>query len=197
MKIIAKFFHHFLFVLSLVFIHFSFHTDLGQCLNFNCAFVLVLMLRQCITFLRTRGFSAILPLDNHIYMHKVTGILIAIYSLVHTIMHLINFSVVVVNDPKLNCHHYTLAEWLLTTKPGLFGLCGGCANPTGIALFFVLIIMFLCSQPFVRRGGSFEIFYWTHLLYVPFWVLLAFHGPNFWKWFIIPLFIYMVERALK
>lgn len=173
------------------------YSDLGQCLNFNCAFVLVLMLRQCITFLRTRGFSAILPLDNHIYMHKVTGILIAIYSLVHTIMHLINFSVVVVNDPKLNCHHYTLPEWLLTTKPGLFGLCGGCANPTGIALFFVLIIMFLCSQPFVRRGGSFEIFYWTHLLYVPFWVLLVFHGPNFWKWFIIPLFIYMVERALK
>ncbi|XP_055323484.1 superoxide-generating NADPH oxidase heavy chain subunit C isoform X2 [Sitodiplosis mosellana] len=169
----------------------------GQCLNFNCAFVLVLMLRQCITFLRTRGFSTILPLDNHIYMHKMTGILIAIYSLVHTIMHLINFSMVVLNDPKLNCHHYTLAEWLLTTKPGLFGLCGGCANPTGIALFFVLIIMFLCSQPFVRRGGSFEIFYWTHLLYVPFWVLLAFHGPNFWKWFIIPLFIYTVERALK
>ncbi|XP_031618648.1 uncharacterized protein LOC116337851 isoform X2 [Contarinia nasturtii] len=169
----------------------------GQCLNFNCAFVLVVMLRQCITFLRTRGFGAFLPLDNHIYMHKVTGILIAIYSLVHTIMHLINFSVIVVHDRKLNCKHYTLTEWLLTTKPGLFGLCGGCANPTGIALFFVLVIMFLCSQPFVRRGGSFEIFYWTHLLYVPFWVLLVFHGPNFWKWFIIPFIIYMVERALK
>lgn len=180
------------------FLHLSlFHIFLGQCLNFNCAFVLVLMLRQCITFLRTRGLGAFLPLDNHIYMHKVTGILIAIYSLVHTIMHLINFSVIVVNDHKLNCKNYTLSDWLLTTKPGLFGLCGGCANPTGIALFAVLIIMFLCSQPFVRRGGSFEIFYWTHLLYVPFWVLLVFHGPNFWKWFIIPFIVYMVERALK
>lgn len=169
----------------------------GQCLNFNCSFVLVLMLRQCITFLRTRGFGAFLPLDNHIYMHKVTGILIAIYSLVHTIMHLINFSVVVVNDRKLNCNHYSIFEWLFTTRPGLFGLCAGCANPTGIALFFVLFIMFLCSQPFVRRGGSFEIFYWTHLLYVPFWMLLLFHGPNFWKWFFIPFIIFMVERALK
>lgn len=170
---------------------------IGQCLNFNCAFVLVLMLRQCITFLRTRGFGAVLPLDNHIYMHKVTGILIAIFSLVHTIMHMLNFTVIVVNDPILNSKNYTMAEWLLTTRPGLFGLCGGCANPTGITLFFVLIIMFLCSQPFVRRGGSFEIFYWTHLLYIPFWVLLVFHGPNFWKWFIIPFIIYMVERTMK
>lgn len=50
------------------------------------------MLRQCITFLRTRGFTAFLPLDQHIYLHKLTGVLVAIFSLVHTIMHLFNFS---------------------------------------------------------------------------------------------------------
>lgn len=64
----------------------------GQCLNFNCAFILVLMLRQCITFLRTRGFTAFLPLDQHIYLHKLTGVLVAAFSLLHTIMHLFNFS---------------------------------------------------------------------------------------------------------
>lgn len=170
---------------------------LGQCLNFNCAFILVLMLRQCITFLRTRGFTAFIPLDNHIYMHKVTGVTIAAFSLVHTIMHLLNFSLAVVNDPILNKNNYTLTEWMLTTKPGLFGLCGGCANPTGIFLAIILLIMFVCSQTFVRRGGSFEIFYWTHLLYVPFWILVIFHGPNFWKWFIGPFIVYSVERMIK
>ena len=64
----------------------------GQCLNFNCMMVLVLMLRHCITFLRTRGFSQFLPLDQHIYFHKVTGVLIFIYSSVHTVAHLLNFS---------------------------------------------------------------------------------------------------------
>lgn len=64
----------------------------GQCLNFNCAFVLVLMLRKTITFLRTRGFGGFLPLDNHIYLHKLTGMMIAGFSLLHTIMHLFNFS---------------------------------------------------------------------------------------------------------
>ncbi|XP_069681708.1 NADPH oxidase 5 isoform X2 [Periplaneta americana] len=169
----------------------------GQCLNFNCMFILVLMLRQCITFLRTHGFSVILPLDQHIYFHKLTGVLIVIYSLVHTLMHLLNFSVIVVNDPVINKANFTLAEWLLTDRPGLFGLVGGVANPTGVALIIILIIMFICSQPFVRRGGCFEVFYWSHLLYIPFWVLVIFHGPNFWKWFIAPGIIFLLERIFR
>ncbi|XP_023719099.1 NADPH oxidase 5 isoform X4 [Cryptotermes secundus] len=169
----------------------------GQCLNFNCMFILVLMLRQCITFLRTHGFSVILPLDHHIYFHKLTGVTIIIQSIVHTIVHLLNFSLIVVNDPVTNKNNYTLTDWLLTSKPGLFGLVGGVANPTGVALIIILLVMIICSQSFVRRGGSFEVFYWTHLLYIPFWLLVIFHGPNFWKWFIGPGILYVIERALR
>lgn len=64
---------------------------LGQCLNFNCAFILVLMLRRCITFLRTRGYGSILPLDQHIYFHKIAGWLIFGYSFWHSLMHTFNF----------------------------------------------------------------------------------------------------------
>lgn len=64
----------------------------GYCLNFNCAFVLVLMLRHTITYLRTHGFNSFLPLDQHIYLHKITGWLIVFYGTWHTLMHLINFS---------------------------------------------------------------------------------------------------------
>ncbi|XP_017779285.1 PREDICTED: NADPH oxidase 5 [Nicrophorus vespilloides] len=169
----------------------------GQCLNFNCMFVLVLMLRQCITFLRTRGFSAFLPLDQHIYFHKLTGMLIFFYSVLHTIMHVYNFSVKIVNDPVLNAKNFTVTDWLFTSKPKLFGLIEGVANPTGVALFVILLVLFLCCQAFVRKSGFFEIFYWTHLLYIPFWILLIFHGPNFWKWFIIPGILYLVERVLR
>ena len=102
-----------------------------------------------------------------------------------------------VNDPVINQNNYTIAEWLLTDRPGLFGLVPGCANPTGVALFIILLIMFICSQPFVRRKGSFEVFYWTHLLYIPFWILVLFHGPNFWKWFLIPGIVYIIERILR
>lgn len=34
-------------------------------------------------------------------------------------------------------------------------------------------------------------------MYVPFWVLLILHGPNFWKWFIVPGVVYLLERILR
>ena len=53
-------------------------------------FILVLMLRHCITKLREFGVIMILPLDEHIKFHKVTGRLMFIYSLVHSLAHLGN-----------------------------------------------------------------------------------------------------------
>lgn len=169
----------------------------GQCLNFNCSFILVLVLRQCITFLRTHGFNFVLPLDQHIYLHKITGVLIGIFSTVHTLMHLLNFGTIVIYDEMLNENNYTMSEWMLTDRPAKFGLIDGYANPTGIILIFILAVMTMCSMPFVRRGGCFEIFYWSHLLYIPFWILLILHGPNFWKWFVGPGTIYLLERTRR
>jgi hypothetical protein len=62
----------------------------GQCLNFTSMFILVVMLRHSITKLREMGLAVLLPLDKHIYFHKITGRLIVIYSLLHTAMHLGN-----------------------------------------------------------------------------------------------------------
>jgi hypothetical protein len=53
-------------------------------------FILVVMLRTSITKLRELGLALVLPLDKHIYFHKVTGRLIVLYSLLHTAMHLGN-----------------------------------------------------------------------------------------------------------
>ncbi|CAH2098519.1 unnamed protein product [Euphydryas editha] len=169
----------------------------GQCLNFTCTWVLVLMLRRCITALRVHGLGSVLPLDYHVYLHKLTGVLIVIYSVVHTIMHLCNFSLIVVNDPVINSQNFTITEWVFTSKPGLFGLCGGCANPTGILLCIILFGLSISSRPALRKGGCFEVFYFCHLLYLPFWILLIFHAPNFWKWFIVPGIIYFIERIMR
>ena len=57
----------------------------------------------------------------------------------------------------LNSGNWTYAEWLLTTKPGQFGLVKGFANPSGIALMVILTVMVICSQPFVRKKGNFEV----------------------------------------
>ena len=57
-------------------------------LNFNCALILLLMLRKYITWLRTKGGSLLLPLDHHIDIHKLIGVIILIESILHTVAHL-------------------------------------------------------------------------------------------------------------
>jgi len=92
---------------------------------------------------------------------------------------------------------WTYAEWLFTMQPHLFGMMHGIANPSGIALITILTIMFVCSLPFVRRRGHFEIFYFTHLLYYAYFVLLLVHAPEFWKWFIVVGLIWVVEIVYR
>ena len=53
--------------------------------------------------------------------------------------------------------------------------------------------MVLSSLPFVRRTGNFEVFYYCHLLYIAFYILLIVHAPNFIYWFIAPLVIFTIE----
>ncbi|XP_076029976.1 NADPH oxidase 5-like [Oratosquilla oratoria] len=170
----------------------------GQALNLNCTLSVVFMLRQTITFLRAHGAASFLPLDQHLYLHKMSGWLIFILSIVHTIAHLLNLGFAVLPDRGpggFNAKNLTATEWLITMRPEVFGLVPGLANPTGVVLLVILIVMVVCSQPFVRKSGYFEVFYFTHLLYVVFLVLTILHGPRFWIWFIGPGILFLIERV--
>ena len=67
------------------------HIFSGRVLLLTSLMVLVLMLRSLQTQLRNWGLSAILPLDHHVYLHKITGVAIFGLAWLHAIMHLINF----------------------------------------------------------------------------------------------------------
>lgn len=58
-------------------------------------------------------------------------------------------------------------------------------------VYIYFLIFFLQFRNFLFIT---QIFYWSHLLYIPFWILIIFHGPNFWKWFVGPGVIYLVEK---
>ena len=62
----------------------------GMVLNFNGTFVVVLMLRSCLTWLRTTRVGHYLPLDQTVLFHKMVGLVIAFFTLVHTVAHLVN-----------------------------------------------------------------------------------------------------------
>ena len=42
-----------------------------------------------------------------------------------------------------------------------------------------------------------QVFYWTHFCYLPFWLLCVLHAPNFWKWFIVPCILFIIEKLYR
>ena len=59
--------------------------------------------------------------------------------------------------PSLVQQNFTWVDWMLTSKPKYFGLVPGTAFPTGVGLLVILLIMFICSMKWVRKGGYFEV----------------------------------------
>uniref|UniRef100_A0A8C4TP25 NADPH oxidase 5 n=1 Tax=Erpetoichthys calabaricus TaxID=27687 RepID=A0A8C4TP25_ERPCA len=169
----------------------------GQCLNFNCA--LVLMLRRCLTWLRATWVVRILPLDQYVILHHLVGYAIFGFTVVHTAAHVTNFEpihfCILVMAYCCTSFIFQFWEYLLTTRPGI-GWISGTASITGVILQLLIILMLVCSSTFVRRSGHFEIFYWTHLSYIWVWLLLILHCPNFWKWFVVPGVIFLLEKIV-
>lgn len=40
------------------------------------------------------------------------------------------------------------------------------------------------------------MFYWSHLSYVWVWILLIIHCANFWKWFVVPGLVFLLEKIV-
>lgn len=121
----------------------------GQCLNFNCSFILLLMIRKTITFLRSLNLSEYLPLDQHIYYHKLVGWAILVFSVVHTLGHgwnVIGFSQKT-GKSFFDCFFGT------EMAVGWFGS----AFASGWILMVFLFAITISSMNFVRRKDHFEV----------------------------------------
>ncbi|KAF2367959.1 Ferric reductase transmembrane component-like domain [Trinorchestia longiramus] len=162
----------------------------GQCLNLNCALLLTLILRRSITRLRNSRLGSFLPCDKHVHLHKMAGWAVFMCSILHTMFHVSNL----VNLSSKTDH--TFWSYLLDTKHGI-GWVAGLANQTGIALLLMLFVIVTFSHRCIRKSGYFEVFYFTHLLSLPFWVLLVLHGSNFWLWLLLPGVAFVVESCLR
>ena len=64
----------------------------GMLLNFNCALIIVLMLKRTILLIRTNKLlRKLIPVDDYIDFHRLVGRVIAALAVMHTIAHMANF----------------------------------------------------------------------------------------------------------
>ncbi|HKO90634.1 MAG TPA: ferric reductase-like transmembrane domain-containing protein [Polyangiaceae bacterium] len=148
----------------------------GAAINFNGALILLPVMRRFYTRLRRVPVLRRLPLDDSIAFHRTIGLTLFALALVHSGAHLANYSL----GP-------------LGIGPSLLTRAGA----TGAALLAIFCVIWWFSRRSVRQSGKFELFHFTHLLYLP-WLALAFvHGPHYWMWAGVPLLGFLLELAWR
>eukprot|EP01084_Bolivina_argentea_P069011 125604_1 len=164
----------------------------GNLLDINCAFVLFPVCRPFISQLynistdqRTSAkccnfFLSFMPLDKAIQFHKLCALLIVIGTVMHTWAHYNHFAAVPATYGAL----YGATVWI-----------SGC-------LIIICMHFLYCTSFSSVRHGKFELFWYSHHLFSIFFISILFHGagsinPNFWKWFLVPGGLYIIERTIR
>ncbi|XP_011382863.1 NADPH oxidase 2 [Pteropus medius] len=169
----------------------------AACLNFNCMLILLPVCRNLLSFLR--GSSACCStrirrqLDRNLTFHKMVAWMIALHTAIHTIAHLFNVEWCV-NARVNNSDPYSIALSDIGDKPGetylnfareriknpeggLYVAVTRLAGITGIVITLCLILIITSSTKTIRRS-YFEVFWYTHHLFVIFFIGLAIHGAE-------------------
>lgn len=151
---------------------------LGACLDLNAAFVLLPVMRRLLGWLRPRWLGRLLPVDEAIDFHKLVGHVLFALSLAHGAAFVVAFAEGHSGAP-------------------LRGALGSLRGLSGALLLGLLAVMWSFALGFVRRSRRFELFYFTHLLYAPFLVLLVLHAPRILLFSGFAIVAFVVEHLLR
>ncbi|KAF9146473.1 hypothetical protein BG015_011588 [Linnemannia schmuckeri] len=173
-------------------------------INFDCGLILFSVCRNLISVLRSTFLNSIVPFDRNVLFHKTVAWSIVLFSVVHIVGHYINYyRLEQAQRQEGSGEVKKSAQYMaLFTGPGF----------TGHVLVLILFLMVTSSVERVRRK-SFEIFWYTHHLFILFFLTLMYHGafcfiradtppyckssPGSYKFVLGSLFFYILERTVR
>jgi ferredoxin-NADP reductase/Ca2+-binding EF-hand superfamily protein len=152
---------------------------LGVCIDLNGALILVPMMRRLLTRVRASWLGRLVPVDEAIGFHKAVGHTLWALAVTHAAAFVLAYA---------TGHADAGSPWrVFATDRGL----------TGGALLAVFAVMWVFSLGFIRRSKRFELFYFTHLLYVAWLGLAIAHAPRFLAFAGAPIAGFLIEQALR
>ncbi|KFX98507.1 hypothetical protein O988_04301, partial [Pseudogymnoascus sp. VKM F-3808] len=173
-------------------------------LHFDIAVILFPVCRTLISLARKTPLNGIIQFDKNITFHKMTAWSIVFFSWVHTIAHWNNFAQIAAKN-NLGFVGFLLANF--ATGPGW----------SGYVMLTALMAMAITSMEKFRRA-NFERFWYTHHLFVVFFLFWSIHGafcmiqPDFapfcvsigssaigvfWQYWMYGGYIYLAERIAR
>ena len=152
---------------------------LGLCIDFNGALLLFPVMRRLLTWARRTFLGRALPVDHAITFHRIVGHALVALGIAHGGLLIAAYATGHANG--------SVEHFLVHTQRG----------STGSALVLVITIMWVFALSVIRRSRHFELFYFSHLLYVVWFVLAIVHSTSFLFWAGAPLLGFAVERVLR
>ncbi|XP_052808719.1 cytochrome b-245 heavy chain-like isoform X2 [Mya arenaria] len=165
----------------------------AACLNLNCMLILIPVCRNLISFLRGSLKNCCKKtirrqLDKHITFHRYIAYMICIHTAVHIGAHVFNVErMVVAHDGSelllsllSNLDDNNPGQTYInpvrdgTQDPTLFAMTS-IPGITGVLATLALILMVSSATETIRRS-YFEVFWFTHHLFVVFFVCVGIHG---------------------
>lgn len=152
----------------------------------NMALILLPVCRKTLTWLRSSFLSAVIPFDDNINFHKTIAVAIAIFSVVHTLAHVICNIPLITSCPKHKfmaiagpLFHYKQPTywWFITT----------CVGITGTLMILIMGFSFTLATHHFRKNvvnlpgifhnlAGFNSFWYAHHLLALAYALLVLHG---------------------
>ncbi|KAJ3390988.1 hypothetical protein HDU84_006660 [Entophlyctis sp. JEL0112] len=168
-------------------------------ISFDCALILFAVCRNMISYMRQTFLARVIPWDKNITFHILIAYGVVFWSFVHSAAHFYNFYAVELAFGK----DTVTAMWLnLLSGPGW----------TGQVISVALFLMCTSAAEAVRRK-HFEIFWFTHHLFIVFFGGTLMHGsfclikgdtgdicrggPTFWKYWIASAVVFVIERITR
>ncbi|XP_016341929.1 cytochrome b-245 heavy chain-like [Sinocyclocheilus anshuiensis] len=165
-------------------------------LNFNCMLILLPVCRNLLSLLRGSficcGRSMRKQLDKNLTFHKLVAYMIALMTAVHTVAHLLNAEwytnsfqgrygplaskLSMLGDSRELNTTYLNPFRSNSTTPTIF-VFTTIAGLTGVVITLALILIITSSMEVIRRS-YFEVFWYTHHLFIIFFAGLVFHGAG-------------------
>ncbi|KAL1962178.1 hypothetical protein VTN77DRAFT_524 [Rasamsonia byssochlamydoides] len=178
----------------------------GLALSFDGALILLPMCRNLLRYVRPK--IRWLPLDESIWFHRQVAYAMLIFTIIHTSAHYVNFF----NVEKDQLRPVTAIQIHYTQAGGI----------TGHIMLLCMLLMYTTAHARIRQQ-SFETFWYTHHLFIPFMLGLYTHatgcfvrdtaqpfspfaGANFWhhclgyegwRWELWGGGIYLFERLYR
>jgi len=177
-------------------------------LHVDVIFILFPICRNFISLLRQTPLNDVIPFDDNLSLHIATAWSIVFFSAVHTIAHMVNFAKLAIASAATSSTSVAVIflEANFVSGPGITGwimtLC------LGVMVFFAL-------EKRRRTVGNFEKFWYTHHLFIVFFVCWQLHGmfcmiqPDsgdkcsfntigvFWRYWLPGGVVFIFERILR